>query len=726
MYTSLMRWLFLMLVGLMPAPLAAQQMSDQVVKIGVLTDLSGPAADLTGAGSVLAAQLAVEDFGGQLNGVPIEVVSANHQLKPDIGSELATRWYDIEHVDLIVDVPVSAVGLAVQEVARQKHKLFITHSTGTADFTGKFCSPYGMQWVFDTYALATGTAREVVARGGKTWFFLTADYAFGHSLERDATRVIEQAGGKVIGAVRHPFAANDLSSFILQAQTSKAKIIGIASGPPDNGHAIKLGGEFGIFAGGQQMAGLLVLITDVHGLGLSSAQGLLLTTSFYWDMDAGTRAWSKRFYAKLNKMPTMWQAGVYSSVMHYLNAVKATGTDEPLKVAAAMRERPVEDFFARHGRLRADGLMVHDLYLVECEETENPSTPGTTTKCSPPSRVSAPFHRRARRASSTRTSPMTGGATDPRPQTALRAASGRELALGFDLKALDPQFLADPYPFYRALREHDPIHRMPDGSYFLTRYADCVAVYRDPGPGARTRKSSSGRISATACCTSITPPASYSTIRPIHTRVRKLLAPAFTPRALAGAAAAHRGAGRPLLDAAAERDTHRPDRGFRRRNPAAAHRRHARYSTDERGPLRGWSLENPGRARASLTEEQLGGGIPRSSEFKAYLHDLIARRSRRPRHDRGEIVSTLIASSEFAGQRAPTGDGAGIVAQLHLPAQRRARDHHQFDWQRGRSVDQTPRGARKFARQPRADHQRGRGIPAHGKLEPARQPPRAA
>ena len=249
-------------------------------------------------------------------------------------------------------MPVSAVGLAVQNVANERKKLFITHSTGTADFHGKFCTPYAMQWVFDTHALAVGTAQEVTKRGGNSWFFLTADYAFGHALERDASQVIEQNGGKVLGSVAHPFATPDLSSFILQAQASKAKIIGIASGPPDNVNAIKLGGEFGIFQGGQQMAGLLVLITDVNALGLKAAQGLLLTTSFYWDMDDQTREWSKRFFAKINRMPTMWQAGVYSSVMNYLNAIKAAGTDDPLKVAAKMREAPIEDFFARNGKLR--------------------------------------------------------------------------------------------------------------------------------------------------------------------------------------------------------------------------------------------------------------------------------------------------------------------------------------------------------------------------------------
>jgi len=345
--------------------LAKAQISDNVVKIGVLTDLSGPASTPTGQGSVVAAQMAVDDFGGKVLGKPIEVISANHQIKPDIAAGIAREWYDRDQVDLIVDVPVSAVGLAVQTVANERKKLFITHSTGTADFHGKFCTPYAIQWVFDTHALAVGTAQEVVKRGGKTWFFLTADYAFGHSLEHEATEVIEKNGGKVLGAVRHPFATPDLSSFILQAQASKAQIIGIASGPPDNVNAIKLGGEFGIFKGGQQMAGLLVVITDVNALGLKAAQGLLLTTSFYWDMDDRTRAWSKRFFAKINRMPTMWQAGVYSSIIHYLEAVQATGTDDPLKVAAKMRETPIDDFFARHGRLREDNLMVHDLVLVQ-------------------------------------------------------------------------------------------------------------------------------------------------------------------------------------------------------------------------------------------------------------------------------------------------------------------------------------------------------------------------
>jgi branched-chain amino acid transport system substrate-binding protein len=354
---------------------ADAQISDNVVKVGVLTDLSGPAATPTGTGSVVAAQMAADDFGGSVAGKPVVIVSADHQIKPDVGSAIARRWYDVEQVDVIVDVPVSAVGLAVQNVAKEKKKMLIVHSTGTADFHGKFCSPYTMQWVFDTRALAVGTAQEVVKRGGDTWFFLTADYAFGHSLEQQASEVIRANGGKVLGAVRHPFATPDLSSFILQAQTSKAKIIGIASGPPDNTNAIKLAGEFGVFQGGQQLAGLLVVITDIHALGLQAAQGLILTTSFYWDMDEKTREWSKRFFAKQNRMPTMWQAGVYSSVMNYLKAIEKIGTDEPLKVAEQMRAMPVEDFFSRNGRLRSDGLMVHDLVLVQVKKPEESHYP---------------------------------------------------------------------------------------------------------------------------------------------------------------------------------------------------------------------------------------------------------------------------------------------------------------------------------------------------------------
>ena len=365
----------LALAALLSSPPALAQVSDDVVKIGVLTDMNGPAATSTGQGSVTAAEMAVEDFGGKVLGKPIRVIVGDHQDKPDIGAGIARRWYDTEQVDLILDVPVSAVGLAVQNIANEKKRLFIAHSTGTADFHGKFCSPYAIQWVFDTRALAVGTAREVVKRGGDSWFFITDDYAFGHSLERDASAVIVKNGGKVVGSVRLPFATPDVSSFILQAQASKAKIIGIAGGPPNNMNEIKTAGEFGLLKGGQQMAGLLALITDIDALGLPVAQGLLLTTSFYWDMDEKTRDWSVRYFAKMKRMPTMWQAGVYSSVINYLNAVKESGTDEPLKVAAKMREKPIEDFFARNGRLREDNLMVHDLMLVQVKTPQESRYP---------------------------------------------------------------------------------------------------------------------------------------------------------------------------------------------------------------------------------------------------------------------------------------------------------------------------------------------------------------
>jgi branched-chain amino acid transport system substrate-binding protein len=361
--------------AILVGPPALAQISDDVVKIGVLTDMAGPAATATGQGSVTAVQMAVEDFGGNVLGKPISVVVGDHQLKPDIGGAIARRWYDVDQVDLIVDVPVSAVGLAVQSMANEKKKLFITHSTGTADFHGKFCSPYAIQWVFDTRALAVGTAQAVVKRGGDTWFFITDDYAFGHSLERDASTVIKANGGKVLGSVRAPLATPDLSSFVLQAEASKAKIIGIAAGPPNNINEIKTGAEFGVFKGGQQMAALLALITDIHSLGLNAAQGLLLTTSFYWDMDENTREWSKRYYSRMNRMPTMWQAGVYSSIMQYLEAIKETGTDDPIKVTAKMRERPIEDFFARNGKLRDDNLMVHDLWLVQVKSPQESRYP---------------------------------------------------------------------------------------------------------------------------------------------------------------------------------------------------------------------------------------------------------------------------------------------------------------------------------------------------------------
>ena len=364
--TSVIRFALSVFIALLPALLArGTATAQQPLKIGVLTDLSGPAYDATGEGSVVAAQMAVADYGGTVLGRPIQVISGNEQLKPEVGASIAREWYDREGVDLIEDVPVSSVGLAVQQVATQAHKLFITQSTVTSDFTGKFCSPYTMQWSFDAYALAAGTAQAVTRRDGKSWFFFTADYAFGYSLEHDATEFIKKNGGSVVGSVRFPLAARDLSAFLLQGQASHAQILGIAGGPPDNVNFIKLGKEFGIYQHGQQFAGLLMLITDIHALGLEAAQGLLLTTGFYWDMDDQARTWSKRFFEKRHAMPTTWQAGVYSSVTHYLKAVASVGSTDALQVAAKMRDMPIDDFFTHHGRLRPDGLMVHDLYLAQ-------------------------------------------------------------------------------------------------------------------------------------------------------------------------------------------------------------------------------------------------------------------------------------------------------------------------------------------------------------------------
>ena len=354
---------------------ASAQISDDIVKIAVLTDMNGPTSAAGGQGSVTAAQMAIDDFGGKVVGRPISVIVGDHQLKPDVGAIIAKRWYDVEQVDLIVGAPVAAIGLAVQAVANEKKKLFITQSTGTTDFHGKLCSPYAIQWVYDTRALAVGAAQEVTKRGGDSWFFLTDDYALGHALEKDASSAIARNGGKVTGSVRVPFASPDTSHFVAKAQASKAKVIAIAGGPPNNLSEIKAAGELGLSKGDQQVAALSVLITDIHALGLPATQGLLLTTSFYWDMDDKTREWSKRYFAKMNRMPTMWQAGVYSAVTNYLNAVQDSGTDDPLKVTAALRERPIEDVFSRNGHLRADNLMVHDLLLAQVKSPEESRYP---------------------------------------------------------------------------------------------------------------------------------------------------------------------------------------------------------------------------------------------------------------------------------------------------------------------------------------------------------------
>jgi branched-chain amino acid transport system substrate-binding protein len=356
----------------MPA-VAADGVSDDVVKIGVLNDQSGIYADMAGSGSTIAARMAVEDFGGKALGKPIEIVAGDHQNKPDVGAGVVGRWIDQEKVDTIVDLPTSSVMLAVQEIGRQKNRLVIASTGGSSDFTGKFCSPVGIHWTYDTYGLAVGTGQPLARRG--PWYFLTADYAFGHALERDTADAVVKAGGKVAGGVKHPQGNHDFSSFLLQAQSSGAKIIGIANSGADTVNAIKQAHEFGITQTGVQLAGLYLHITDIHAIGLEQAQGLLMTQAFYWDLNDETRAWSKRFYERHKAMPTMGQAGVYSSIVHYLKAIEAAGTDEAQAVAKKMKELPVNDFFAKNGKVREDGRMVHDLYVFEVKKPSESREP---------------------------------------------------------------------------------------------------------------------------------------------------------------------------------------------------------------------------------------------------------------------------------------------------------------------------------------------------------------
>ena len=359
-----------LLVSLALAGGAAQaQISDGVIKIGVMNDQSGTYADLAGPGSVVAARMAVEDFGAAKKGMKVEILVADHLNKPDVGSTIARQWYDVDKVDMIMDVPTSSVVLAVNQITREKNKALIVSTGATVDLTGKACSPNSIHWTYDTWALANGTGNAVVKNGGDTWFFLTADYAFGHSLEQQTEAVVLKNGGKVLGKVRHPFPSADFSSFLLQAQASKAKIIGLANAGADTINAIKQGAEFGIVKGGQQFAGLLVFLTDVRALGLDKAQGLLLTEAFYWDRTPQTRAWSQRF-GKLHKgaMPTMAQAGVYSATLHYLKAVEAIKSDDGPKVIEQMKKMPSDDQVFGKGRVRRDGRHLHDMYLFEVKK----------------------------------------------------------------------------------------------------------------------------------------------------------------------------------------------------------------------------------------------------------------------------------------------------------------------------------------------------------------------
>ena len=355
---------------------AQAQISDNVVKIGVLSDMSSLYTDLAGAGSVVATRLAIEDSGVEKRGMKVEVVSADHQNKPDVGSAIARQWYDTDKVDVIVDVPNSGVALAVNQITKDKGKAFLVSGAASSDLTGSACTPNTIHWTYDTWMLANGTGSAIVKTGGDTWFFLTADYAFGHALERDTEAVVLKNGGKVLGKVRAPLNTQDFSSFLLQAQASKAKIIGLANAGGDTTNSIKQAAEFGIVKGGQNLAGLLVFLTDIHALGLPTAQGLIVTNTFYWDSNDQTRAFAKRFAAADKGIhPTMVHAGVYSAVLHYLKAVEALKSDDGTKVIAKMKEMPTDDPLFGKGTVRADGRKIHPAYLVEVKKPSESKGP---------------------------------------------------------------------------------------------------------------------------------------------------------------------------------------------------------------------------------------------------------------------------------------------------------------------------------------------------------------
>ncbi len=364
-------------IGLVGAGATQAQISDNVVRIGVMNDMSGVYADIGGPGSVVAAKLAVEDFQKQSKaGLKVEVVSADHQNKPDIGSSVARKWYDTDGVDMIADVPTSSVALAINQITKEKGKAFVNTGAATSDLTGKDCSPNTVHWLYDTWMLAHGTGSAVVKSGGDSWFFLTADYAFGHALERDTAEVVKASGGKVLGSVKVPLATQDFSSFLLQAQASKAKIVGLANAGGDTINSIKQAAEFGIVKGGQKLAGLLVFLPDVHGLGLNSAQGLQITEPWYWDLNDASRAWTKRFTAAHGgKYPSADHAGVYAGVLHYLKAVEAAKTDDGAKVVAKMKELPTDDPLFGKGEVRADGRKTHPVYLFEVKKPSESKGP---------------------------------------------------------------------------------------------------------------------------------------------------------------------------------------------------------------------------------------------------------------------------------------------------------------------------------------------------------------
>lgn len=344
---------------------AAAQPRPAPVKIGVLTDLTSIYAAIGGKGLVDATRMAIEDFGGSVLGAPIEMVFADTQNKADVAASKAREWFDTQGVDMVTDLPSSGLALAVSKLGEEKKKIVIVTSAATSELTGKSCTPYTVHWTYDTYALARSTGAAAVKAGGDSWFFLSADYAFGQAMEKDTTDVINEMGGKVLGSAKHPLGASDFASFLLQAQSSKAKIIGLANGGGDTINSIKAASQFGIVQGGQKIAALLAFLTDVKAIGLRQAQGLLLTEAFYWDQDDKTRAWSQRFYKRNGVMPTMTQAGTYGAVTHYLNAVKAAGTRDSDKVMAQMRATPINDFMTVNGQLRVDGRVVRDMHLYQ-------------------------------------------------------------------------------------------------------------------------------------------------------------------------------------------------------------------------------------------------------------------------------------------------------------------------------------------------------------------------
>ena len=347
----------------------------QGVKIGILNDQSGVYADYGGKLSVEAARMAIEDFGGTVLGQKIEMVTADHQNKPDLATSIARRWYDVEGVDMITELTTSSVALAVQELSREKKKIDIVVGAASSRLTGDACTPYGFHWAFDTHALAVGTGGALVKAGGNTWFFLTADYAFGYALEKDTSEIVTANGGKVLGSVRIPLNSADFSSFLLQAQSSKAKILGLANAGLDTTNAIKQAAEFGIVSAGQKLAALLMTLSEVHGLGLQAAQGLILTEGFYWDRDDQSRAFSERFFKRTGRMPNMIQAGTYSATLQYLKAVKAAGTKDSDAVVSKLKQLPVDDMFAQGGKVLANGRMVHDLYLFEVKKPSESKKP---------------------------------------------------------------------------------------------------------------------------------------------------------------------------------------------------------------------------------------------------------------------------------------------------------------------------------------------------------------